>query len=394
MRSRVSYKSILFFVLYASNIGFVLIMDVFDLLGNDLYGLILLTTLSLTLIIIYGKYLLKFINERRLFFILIFTLYCFVSASLGPAPLYGLQKLVLGFILPIAIYGVYLSKKWTEEIIIYYIILFTLLILIIGFFYKINFGFFDRSVRYGLLGPIPFGWINAFALILILTKESKRINDFIMSFIFFLAVLWSGSKGPVISLVVTAILFRKNFFGEKVSKKVTHYLLIVLIFGLVIVYGENFRSISSIINLFSSPEDYIDGAGAGSVGMRIIFLEKSLQTISNNFFFGTGFGGWSNYVEISEFKYPHNIVIELWSEIGFIGITLFMCLIYQFIRFGNRLFIASVSVFIMLLFSGDFTYFRYGFLPLLISFSLGKHPNLKQSNNYNTKFRITKRKYE
>ena len=84
-------------------------------------------------------------------------------------------------------------------------IYFMLALFILAFFWKLIFGFWVRSTLYFMNGPIVFGKHMGIGLLLIISLGGdffKRIRAIlVVSFVF--GVVWSMSKGPILSLVAT-----------------------------------------------------------------------------------------------------------------------------------------------------------------------------------------------
>ena len=128
------------------------------------------------------------------------------------------------------------------------------------------------------------------------------------------------------------------------------------------------RSLNGLYDIIVSPKEYIENQGKGSVGIRLDLYKQAFFLFVEKPFFGHGFGSWAD-ISNTKFKYPHNIVLELMAETGFIGLLFFILIIF-FSR-GNNLQLNTISLFgvIALLFSGDFSYFRYVLLFILLSYN-------------------------
>ena len=95
------------------------------------------------------------------------------------------------------------------------------------------------------------------------------------------------------------------------------------------------RTIARVSLLFSDEK-------GGSVNTRFSYILETMDYIEEAIFFGHGFGSFGLLVvgEDSRF-YPHNLVLEVWFELGLFGLvvtlTLLIFPIYLFIRtFGFK----------------------------------------------------------
>lgn len=121
-----------------------------------------------------------------------------------------------------------------------------------------------------------------------LTGSFKRIlqNTFLLSFFL---IIWSSYE--------KIIYFLWNFL---ISKDINSYSLFKLKFMLD---NKNLNVITS------GRED---------------LYSFSIQTIKNNYFLPVGFGYFSSH---TEFEYPHNVILELLLDFGFLGIFIFIGLL-------------------------------------------------------------------
>ena len=78
--------------------------------------------------------------------------------------------------------------------------------------------------------------------------------------------------------------------------------------------------------------------------------------------FGIGFGSWESYVW--GHKYPHNLFLEIIAEAGLIGLSVFLMIIHK-VKNNEFFFIFILGIFLQFT-SGDFSYFRYYFIFILL----------------------------
>lgn len=222
-------------------------------------------------------------------------------------------------------------------------------------------------------GPIVFGWLmglNAVINLLLYTKEKKFI--FICVFLIYSAAVFvSQSKGPVIALV--AITLPLIIFG--LNKKVGFQLFLRggLIAGLCFLLYEYFLNfILFSESRFSALGRFVvqdlNDSDEGSIGLRLNFIQESLNLWQKSPIFGVGLGNWGPFLGYEEFKYPHNIFAELLSEMGLIGLF-FMIFLFcrMLIRVDVGVRYLVLFLLICLSFSGDASYWRIlFFLPIAV----------------------------
>lgn len=188
------------------------------------------------------------------------------------------------------------------------------LLLIAALFYKAHYGFFDRQVLFLLNGPIVFGRLMGLACVLSIMTFQGRQRVLICS-LFYVAVLWTASKGPILALTITITAYTLLFASTK--QRALFLALLATVATAVYFYLDFLSSWAPLSRLFIN---YTNTGAFGtanwdSVGSRLVLLRETLQLIANHPY-GIGLGSWSAYTGITWAQYPHNFFLELWSEGG------------------------------------------------------------------------------
>lgn len=282
---------------------------------------------------------------------------------------YGLHKfgnLVLSSFLAVYLMVQVAARRTLDWIIRIWLIVMTAL-LCMAFIYKVCFGFFHREVLFFLNGPIVFARFMGGAAIMSLLVVTG-IKKWVFYIIFLSAVVWTYSKGPLLSLMLVTLLYyhkKTGFF----------HLFLLLVFVIVfsyvvlshnpIVKGKltNNRYGTAILSVAESDES---SNNFGSIGIRQYMYQQSLDMIKT-FPFGVGLGGWGRRVDDSlGLKYPHNFFLEIISEcgwvIGFISVIPFIIFLLQL---ESSYSLVPLFFLFAQQFSGDLLDARY-----LLSFSL------------------------
>lgn len=231
-------------------------------------------------------------------------------------------------------------------------------ILVATFLYKLHYGFFDRTVRFFLNGPIVFSWLMGVLAILSL-HLAINTNSKIYYLVFalaFLAVIWSMSKGPLVALSATlAFYFARNIKNKNASAAL--FVVASVIFITVYFIRDALLS-SRYMAIFRVSQG--EGVDEGSVGTRMGMWTDSVELAHDHPLLGVGLGNWQFYTD-NDFFYPHNFVLELASEMGivFTFFTFVVIVVAAWKIRRNPFFSVVVFLFICLMFSGDVTYMRY-----------------------------------
>ena len=362
-------QMIMFFVLlFYINIGAKEVFNFFHTFDFVEIGVFFLSLLSITILFANYNKQYKSLYVAALFFYTFLIFSSFFSSTIAQ----GLQKAYMGLLLPLTLFSVFSKREWRMDDVLKYIIVAVVIIDVIAIFFKIRHGFWNRSVSFGLLGPITTGWLNGMAFFASIFSPRKGFNTILLGAFFFVVILWTGSKGPLVALLIVFACFFSKIFKGTAYSKIFILLLVFSVSFILFTYSEEVRSVNMMMRLVESPDEYIEGAGSGSFGARLDYYSYSIKLFQESPLLGVGFSEWANNTFGD--RYPHNIILELISETGLLGMFFFLILILKF-KYNNPLSIIGFFALVTLLFSGDFSYFRYAFYPLLIGFYF----NLKQS---------------
>lgn len=303
----------------------------------------------------------------------LFSVFLMISSFFGDLN-YGLQKAYLGVLLPITLVVFIANKPDSEENYLTYFMRFGLALSVIAILYKVRMGFFDRSVSFGLLGSIPFGWMTGMAFLATILKKDRGFFEHLLTLFFFSMVLWTGSKGPLLALVIICLLNFNQILGKSISAKFIILIGVSLSIFILSFYVQDIRSVRMFVELLSNPDEYVEGGGKGSIGTRADYLLISQDLFLKNPIVGVGFGGWQSGNLVGH-KYPHNIYVELLAETGIVGFFIFVVvLVMAFSK--TRLFYLALFGLVTLSFSGDLSYLRYALWPLCMGYLVAKRKDI------------------
>jgi O-antigen ligase len=129
------------------------------------------------------------------------------------------------------------------------------------------------------------------------------------------AFIASGSRGPVLGLVVGLIVLLALAVRDPAARRRVSFILVGIVVASVLVVqlvpGQDIaRSIGVILG---------NQQGLSSNG-RYALWNEAWQVIGRHPLFGIGTGSFARLEPIVQ--YPHNIVLEAWAELGVIGFLL------------------------------------------------------------------------
>lgn len=161
-------------------------------------------------------------------------------------------------------------------------------------------------------------------MILVIFTIRQKLLRILLSFsivVLFYFMLVSGSKGPMISFILTlTIFFTLMTPNISLKKKIA----VLLSLGILIFLFFPHLDEATQVRFDISNDSY------GSISSRKDLMSDAFYMFLDNPVFGKGpgaFGGPSG-----ERLYPHNILLEIAAELGVVGLVVFV--IFLFLNYG------------------------------------------------------------
>jgi len=192
-----------------------------------------------------------------------------------------------------------------------------------------------------------------------------------LSAFFIFIMLSSGGRGAFVSSIIaslfliTVFLINNYELGYRTIVQTSTFICLILIasFPIYSYFNTNFRTIERL--LVDSP-----------LQNRLMYYPTAFRSILNNPLFGIGFGGWPS-VWYQVHDHPHNILLEITTESGFIGLFLFLSIvIYLLSHFrpiihsnnNNKIVVLVIVIYLLIwrMVSGDLASDRYLFTFLAL----------------------------
>ena len=365
--------------------------------SNNFYNqLRTLLLLLLLFYLVFNSNFIDYLSSRLTFkitmFYLILCLFLFISLLHSSNFLYGLKKLIsfsLDYYPSTLIFAFFLTHNEKQ----FYkssINIFTSLGVILTAIILIQGGISYISLENNLLhlGHIGAGKFLTFSFILtlfvslnpnVILKKKYFINTALI--FLFIGLYFSGLRSAMLITlfcIIILLISAKYLYKIDILKR----LFYVLLFSAVLIYGISF--------FIASPEHRYKKAVIiekcnisfdASITDRINAFNDSINIIKSDFLFGLGLGGYNNQ-EIRQLKYPHNILLEIFTELGFVGFISFI--LYLFILFKKVLKL-NIVLGILVLISFSFSMFSGSMMDqkLLFICSCFIFLNISQTNNIN-----------
>ena len=348
----------------------------------------LIIWLGLVKILLEGNWKLPSEPKSIVYLFLIFGLLLGISYIYTASPDYGFRKIlrfntfaVTMFISPLLIIK---SPADSKRLLSYFYFLLVIIIgiMLLQFVYFLKWGDFAIVLAYwnriSIPGANPIQVSRYLAIgaammiaLLIRNKPSQSLHYFAILFVILLSIILSGSRGPLVSIIIGSIVYA-ILYERKHSSRIFGYgiLAIGTIITLLLLLPESLTQRFFDISQGSVIMTQQGVRRISTIATRFEFWSMSLQawfSSITSFFIGLGAGSFSSLFIWRDWRwYPHNLFFEIIVELGLIGLVigvLFIIKSYQIINKGiqrgsftdhSALWVAgTVVMFIAAQFSGD-----------------------------------------
>jgi len=348
----------------------------------------LIIWLGLVKILLEGNWKLPSEPKSIVYLFLIFGLLLGISYIYTASPDYGFRKIlrfntfaVTMFISPLLIIK---SPADSKRLLSYFYFLLVIIIgiMLLQFVYFLKWGDFAIVLAYwnriSIPGANPIQVSRYLAIgaammiaLLIRNKPSQSLHYFAILFVILLSIILSGSRGPLVSIIIGSIVYA-ILYERKHSSRIFGYgiLAIGTIITLLLLLPESLTQRFFDISQGSVIMTQQGVRRISTIATRFEFWSMSLQawfSSITSFFIGLGAGSFSSLFIWRDWRwYPHNLFFEIIAELGLIGLVigvLFIIKSYQIINKGiqrgsftdhSALWVAgTVVMFIAAQFSGD-----------------------------------------
>ena len=197
-------------------------------------------------------------------------------------------------------------------------------------------------------GPIIFArWLGFGIIYLVVFPIRFKWLKIPLILVFIALMFATGSRGPVLSIVITFLVYFLLNFSKLFLRSI---LIVGLSFGLIFSFNIN-KELSDLGNIdrifmnFSS-----QGVKKKSTSARVVFNQRSLELIKE-YPLGVGAGNWQKMINkqnprhLIKHEYPHNIFLEIAAEYGLISVLLFILIIINTIYLGLKKIKITDSIF-------------------------------------------------
>ena len=239
---------------------------------------------------------------------------------------YGIEKYINFAVIIIPLVLVSSRFEYKDVLLLMHILLYFVFFLALLGSIKLGGSVERLSVLGG--GPIIFARWMIIGSIIIFFLKNKNIKNFLLITLLILLSIAAGSRGPIFSLLFTIFIFLLLNF-----QKILFRLLVVLflIGGILLVIDASF-----ILDIGKA--DRLITRDSTSKNVRMKFANRSLELIAL-YPMGVGIGNWQEYCNKTQpyhllrHEYPHNLILEVFAELGILGGVILLILIVKALYF-------------------------------------------------------------
>lgn len=204
--------------------------------------------------------------------------------------------------------------------------------------------------------------------------------------LFFLFFIFSYGRGAYLSFILTQVFI--FFQKKKIDLKKTFLLFFIFIFFLITssqvrqlmpTFWQNF--LTQRLKIAKEKDIW---------GKRDVYLNHSLKSIKERFFWGVGPGNFEYISRLYQVNFgestttAHNIFLDIFSENGFFAFVFFAFFVFLVIKKLKRNFLSYMFLSLTIIFLTDFIYRHYFFffLWLILAGRLVKQEKSVSFNSY------------
>jgi hypothetical protein len=174
--------------------------------------------------------------------------------------------------------------------------------------------------------------------------SNKRVLNLLLYGIAIIGMLLLGARGPILIFVIIYLIYfiLNGKIRVTISRKYMLYTVLALftILLFVFIFREEFNELLNLTferfklifsGLGSSEKDF-----GSSINGRLEYIYQATRIIFgsfSNFLIGAGIGSFGILTIGQDIRlYPHNFVLEIWCELGLVGILIFLSIVFISIR--------------------------------------------------------------
>jgi O-antigen ligase len=366
---RLNFSTVALFIAFILNVN---IAAISNYTSNSYLLKIIAGGILLITLIPFSKRLkeLLWIGKREILVLILILFSIIISIFYSLNPYFGFKKaLNILITLPLLLAAFIVLLEQSHSVLLKTFLFVTIIfsfISILGFLI-INPFQYESPYSFSILrwSHVIFGRFAAICFVIFLVLYIRSGKDYLLllGILLLIILVLSGFRAGIIGAVIfpIALFFYKKQYKNLIGFSVTVIFAFIL-YGFA--NGFNFERFLPLFNIFKTE------IGDGAIISRIEAYRAGFELFQEHYLFGAGLGGY-NFNSVGAIqeaiKYPHNIFIEVMSEFGLAGLTIFLLYVVYCFRIlkkaDNLLLIIWLFSFWLALFSKDLSTNPLLFLP-------------------------------
>lgn len=212
---------------------------------------------------------------------------------------------------------------------------------------------------------LTISWLNGILVLYYFFQEELpslvRWSIMLIAFIFLIS---AGGRGPLLfTVLILGVYFLFQLTQSLISFKLNRLILPVgimittTVMIIFLVSNIKLEKIDPSLKLVDNTVERLMGlvtekGGGASAYSRVENAKFSIDKINSSAFFGYGVGSYGyEKSKVDELDYPHNLFLEVWFELGYLPLLIFLILlfrIYQHVKATSRAWIMALYIYFLL----------------------------------------------
>ena len=212
---------------------------------------------------------------------------------------------------------------------------------------------------------LTISWLNGIlVLYYFFQEELPSLVRWSIMLIAFTFLISAGGRGPLLfTVLILGVYFLFQLTQSLISFKLNRLILPVgimittTVMIIFLVSNIKLEKIDPSLKLVDNTVERLMGlvtekGGGASAYSRVENAKFSIDKINSSAFFGYGVGSYGyEKSKVDELDYPHNLFLEVWFELGYLPLLIFLILlfrIYQHVKATSRAWIMALYIYFLL----------------------------------------------
>jgi len=190
---------------------------------------------------------------------------------------------------------------------------------------------------------LTISWLNGILVLYYFFQDNQLpFVRWSMVLIAFIILISAGGRGPLLFTVLILgvyVLYQvsQSLISFRLNRLILPVIIMISSTVMIIFLVSNIKleKIDPSLRLVDNTVERLMGlvnekGGGASAHSRIVNAKFSIDKINHSSFWGYGVGSYGyEKSKIDELDYPHNLFLEVWFELGYLPLLIFLLLFYR-----------------------------------------------------------------